>query len=133
MEADDLARKVEFLLSAAKAAALAPQNAAPAGQKTVPDTHTGGEYPVDPLSTEKLDALIRGTQLPPPADPGTTPALCSIPRARSWRTLSVCLHAYSRGSRFGGLVSVCDRRAATSLECRHKPHCRWSAARCNVD
>ena len=98
MEADDLARKVEFLLSAAKAAALAPQNAAPAGQKTVPDTHTGGEYPVDPLSTEQLDALIRGTQLPPPADPGTTPALGSIPRARSWRTLSVCLILAAAGS-----------------------------------
>jgi hypothetical protein len=98
VEADDLARKVEFLLSAAKAAAPAGQNAAPAAEKAVADTHTGGEHPADPLSTEQLDSLIRGTQLPPPSDPGTTAALGSIPRARSWPTLSVCLILAAAGS-----------------------------------
>jgi hypothetical protein len=96
--ADDLARKVEFLLSAAKAAAPVGQNAAPAGQKAVADTHTGGEHPADPLCTEQLDSLIRGMQLPPPSDPGITPALGSIPRARSWRRLSVCLIVAAAGS-----------------------------------
>src|SRR5437660_797376 len=98
VEADDLARKVEFLLSAAKAAAPAGQNAASAGQKAGAAIHTGGEHPADPLNTEQLDSLIRGTLLLPPSDPGTTPAQGSIPRARSWRTLSVCLILAAAGS-----------------------------------
>ncbi len=82
VETDDLIGKPDFFLTAKKAVP-AGQKAPPAVQNAMPD--------IDPLATERLDAMIRGRQPPHPSDSGINPGPGPVVRPRYWRSLTVRL------------------------------------------